>query len=207
VHRKYRGEITLRPIWRIFLSANDDPDSAFILPGLGSLADKVIYLKCWKPPTPFPTVGSEEAAAFWKTLVDAIPAFVAELDDFEIPKELWNSRFGVAEYHHPEIVDLIKSLSGEDELGDVLDSWLQTQLNPEIRKCAVDLYADLDDFTHGISRFTKHLGHQLHRLSSEEGWRGRIRRTRRRRSMGLGRCLLIKLAPQLSSPDVSGHRQ
>jgi len=188
LHAKHREALTLRPIWRVTLSANDDPESAASLPALdASFEDKIIYLQCFAPPAPF--FNEDEPGArvrFSKALADELPAFLAQVDAFKIPAELRKARFGVREFHHPKILDLIESGSPLVPLGEALESWIETWdlEKPSVEMPSVELYAKLDEYLDNrlrpISSGPKHLGHQLARLSTLENWRGRIIRQERR---------------------------
>ena len=180
-HRKHKRELSLRPIWRITLSANDDAYSAFVLPHLDrSLADKVIYLKCHPPLTPFPTVGGEDSDRFFNKLIDAIPAFLKLVDNYEIPDEYRKGRFGVYEFHHPDILEILEELSPDSAIGEVLMNY-QKQWDCEQKEIgATVLYEELNKHTngnlkrHGISNNPTHLGVQLRRMSHSPAWRGLI---------------------------------
>ena len=185
-HRKHRGEITLRPIARITLSANDDADSSCVLPTLDdSIKDKVIYLKCYPPPAPFPTKTEADAAAFFKGLTDAIPAFLHVVESFEVPEVMRKGRFGIREFHHPDIVTMLAGSSPDAPLGDLLTQRLDSPVGGpdgspggDFVGSAVALYGELE-IQHGQTfRSVCHspviLGQALRRLGRVDGWRGRI---------------------------------
>lgn len=188
LHGKHRDALTLRPIWRVTLSANDDPESAASLPALdASFEDKIVYLQCYAPPAPFFNEDEPGArASFAKAIADELPAFLAAVDGFEIPADLRKARFGVREFHHPKILDLIESGSPLVPLGEALESWISTweMTALEIEMPSVELYAKLDKHLDNrlrpISSSPRHLGHQLARLGTLENWRGRIIRGERR---------------------------
>ncbi len=179
-HRKHKDAVQLRPIWRLTLSANDDPDSAFILPPLdSSSADKIIYLYCHLPPTPFPTDTPEKAVAFFDRLTGAASAFLHYVDSLDCPQELSGGRFGIKEFHHPEIVTLIDALNPEGDLEEILNDWISKWPADEssVTVGAAELYGKLK--THSgtfdkVSRNPGQLGHQLRRLAKTRAWSGRI---------------------------------
>ena len=179
-HRKFRDELTLRPIWRISMSVNDDPDSIPVLPTLdASMRDKIIYLRVYSPPVPFSTETPEARDAFFKKLVAAIPAFVGMIDRLECPPELVSGRFGVRDFHHPEIVKLLDSQNPDTEVSEILEKWIAGWPASENEKIlsAGELYSILDSFYKMLSKVStcpKHLGHQLKRLSSRPEWAGRL---------------------------------
>ncbi len=178
-HRKHRGEITLRPIARITLSANDDADSSFVLPTLDdSIRDKVIYFKCHRPAVPFPSNTEEERAAFWKELSDAIPGFLDLVERFNPPAEMRKGRFGVREFHHPQLVDLLVGANPDSDLGDFITWWLDER-GADFAGTSGELYTSLlnsgneEVFRRMCSR-PELLGKALGRLKHADGWRGRV---------------------------------
>lgn len=188
LHPKNRDALTLRPIWRVTLSANDDPESATSLPALNSgFDDKIIYLQCYAPPGPFFDEAEPGArAGFEMRLRAELPAFLHDVDSFVVPPELLKGRFGVREFHHPNILDLIESSSPLVPLGQALELWIRGWA-PEtetVELPAVALYAALDEHLdkrlRTISSGPAALGHQLARLAGLESWRGRVKRFERR---------------------------
>jgi hypothetical protein len=184
-HRKHREEITLRPIARLTLSANDDADSTFVLPFLDdSIKDKVIYLKCYKPPVPFPTETDVGAKAFFKSLTDAIPVFLHLVENFEVPVAMRKGRFGVKEFHHPALVELLVGANADSDLADILVKYFEpvagTTTPVEIVGTAVQIYglivnsAGGENTLHRVCASPTKLGQALGRLSHADGWRQRI---------------------------------
>ena len=125
-HAKSRQAITLRPFWRVSISLNDEPENLLILPPLDeSLADKIMLLKAQKRPMPMPTQTLAERERFKATIASELPAFVHFLlHQYEIPEELKSDRFGVAHYHHPELVEALDDLSPQLRLLALLDGVL-----------------------------------------------------------------------------------
>ena len=184
LHGKNKDALTLRPVWRVSLSANDDPESAISLPALdASFSDKIIYLRCYAPPAPFfdpqaPT-GRED---FARTIARELPAFLHAVDAYEIPAKMRKGRFGLIEWHHPAILDLIENGSALMPLGEVLNSWTSGWDCAEVDRTitSTELFGVLDDRLRGISTSPIHLGRQLSRLADTNGWRGRLTRDSQR---------------------------
>jgi hypothetical protein len=186
LHGKCRDALSLRPIWRVSISANDDPESASNLPALdAAFADKIIYLKCYAPPAPFydgDTPGAREA--FAQTIRDELPAFLGLVDELEIPEELRKPRFGVREWHHPSVLELLDEGDPLRPIGECLERWIASwAVGEDTRELpTVALFAELDDSSdgnlarHKICSGPKHLGHQLAKLALTPDWRGRIER-------------------------------
>ena len=121
-HGKNQEAITLQPIWRMTLSLNDEPEHLLVLPPLtDDITDKIIALKVNKMPMPMPTGTSEEAAQFWSRLVGELPAFAQWLEDWTIPAHIADSRYGVAGYQHPEIVEKLSDTCPENRLMAMVD--------------------------------------------------------------------------------------
>jgi hypothetical protein len=188
LHPKHRDAVTLPPVWRVTLAVNDDPVSATNLPSLdASFSDKIIYLKCYAPPKPFFDENVPGArTAFAETLAAELPAFLASVDDFTIPPEWKKARFGVKEFHHPEILDLINESSPLVPLAEVIAGWIATwdEHTHVVEHPTVELYGALDRYNerrlHLISSGPSQLSRQLSALAGAQGWNGRIVRRQRR---------------------------
>jgi len=121
-HGKYKAAIDLAPFWRLSLTVNDEPENLLILPPLEeSIEDKIILFKAEKHEMPMPTATLEERVLIWETLKKEVHAFVHFLMNWEIPQELRSERFGIKEYHHPEIRKVIDVLTPESRLLQFLD--------------------------------------------------------------------------------------
>jgi hypothetical protein len=188
LHPKHQAALTLPPVWRLTLSANEDYDSATSLPALdANFQDKVIYLKGYAPPAPFydeqSVTGRQEFVA---RLRAELPAFLHAVDAFEIPAALRKARFGVTEWHHPEVVSLIRVNSKLEPLMDAITELLDRLPEGQNEVClsALALYERLDtQLTGGVRTVANgidRLGHQLHRLSQTDEWRGVITKEDRR---------------------------
>jgi len=174
LHPKGRDQITLRPVWRVSLTANDDPSSASDLPTLeSSFADKIIYLKCYAPPAPFYDEHAKGAReVFADRIRSAIPAFLKEVDEFEIPADAVSLRWGVAAWHHPEILELIADSDSCLPVADEVAEWVKEWEYPcrEKSGSASDLLAALLEKRPNLTRFglvsgARHFGHLLARIS------------------------------------------
>lgn len=191
LHPKSRDAHTFRPVWAITLSSNDDPEAASNLPALDeSFADKIIYLKCYAPPKPFYDAKDANGRAdFAARLRAELPAFLEEVDRFTIPPELLKARFGITEWHHPDILDLLDAGDPLRQIEDVLAAWLESwPPQTESREIPTgDLFKELDASHNGnlarfkISSSPSHLGHQLAKLARHPRWIGRIARINSRR--------------------------
>ena len=200
LHAKYRDAQSFRPIWRVTISGNEDGQSIAVLPPpTDSFADKIIYLKCFPPATPYHD-GSEEAArAFWQRLMAAVPAFLDEVETTHIPEQLRSSRFYVREFHHPAVIELITDASPVAPLGELLGSWV-SEMGEPVTGFAGEIFEQLSSWvgTNRINRYSKsagHFGHQLSRLREFPRWSNRIRRVDRRIGANRQRQSLWEILP------------
>lgn len=183
MHNKGKEQLTLRPIWRLSLSANDDITSANILPALEkSTEDKIIYFKCYNKEGFFPP--EEKRQEHHNSILNSIPAFLHFVENMAIPEEMSSNRWGVAAWHHPKCLELLQSYNPEMELEEILDKWLTEKTHGIFRKRPRELYGELETLTGGslgrCSTSTNHLGHQLARLMEREPWKGIITKTTER---------------------------
>ena len=122
-HRKGSTIVNLRPLWRVSVSVNDDPEALLVLPPMDDhVEDKFILLRCIGAEFPMPTTTAEEQRAFRGTLTKELPAFLDELERFEVPSHLSSSRYGVASYHNPQLAEDLASLSPESQLLELIDA-------------------------------------------------------------------------------------
>lgn len=122
-HAKNRQAISLRPVWRVSVSLNNEPENLMILPPMDeSLKDKIMLLRANKAAMPMGTDSGDGRARFWAVLMAELPAFVHFLLANPIPEELRCERFGITTFQHPELLDAIEALSPEDRLLGLLDA-------------------------------------------------------------------------------------
>jgi hypothetical protein len=121
-HAKNRVAISLTPFWRLTVSVNDEPENLMVLPPIDdSIEDNLIILRASKSPMPMPTTTLEQRKAFWETLESESPAFLAHLIEWQIPRALSSGRFGIAHFHHPEILQTIDNLAPEFRLLNLIN--------------------------------------------------------------------------------------
>lgn len=141
-HRKFADPITLAPFWRLSISLNDEPESLCVLPPLDkSIEDKVILLQANLRPMPMPTITTADYERFWSTLVSELPAFIHFLtNEWTMPAHLLSgagaSRFGMAHYHNPLVLQLINELEDEFKMLQLLDIVLWTDGKREVTETA-----------------------------------------------------------------------
>ena len=122
-HAKHREALILQPLWRMSLSLNDDPERLQVLPPLDAdVKDKIIVLKVLRSRMPMETGNPEADERFWNQLISEIPAFLHYLEAWQVPVTLADSRYGIAAYQHPEIVEKLEQTSPELRLLEFIDS-------------------------------------------------------------------------------------
>jgi len=113
----------LRPFWRLTLTLNDEPEALLVLPPLDEhVADKILLLRASRFPLPMPTTTKDERAAFWKSLIGELPAFLHFLlHEYQVPDGFSDARYVVAGWHHAELVTALHELSPAASLLSLID--------------------------------------------------------------------------------------
>ena len=122
-HGKRRDIVNLSPWWRLTISLNNEPERMMILPQLSSdVFDKITLLQAFPNPMPYPTETADDKAAFWEILMDQLPGYLFWLEnEFEIPLKWKAPRFGIREFHHPELVQALDELNPACVLLELVD--------------------------------------------------------------------------------------
>ena len=69
-----------------------------------------------------PTETSDDERRFWEALMLALPGYLYWLEnEFEIPAGLKSPKFGVKEFHHPELLEALDELSPSAHLLALID--------------------------------------------------------------------------------------
>lgn len=124
-HAKNREALTLRPIWRLSITLNDDPASLLVLPQWEEgLKDKLMlfHARSFKMPADTSTDAGQEM--FWRQILSELAAFVHFLESYTIPEEMEDTRFGVKAYHNQELLDLMDAMTDEMKLLEMIDATL-----------------------------------------------------------------------------------
>ena len=149
-HRKYGDPVTLYPCWRLVISLNDEPERMLVLPPMGpDIEDKLILFKIQPGSMPVHTGTTTERDAFLVKLTSELPGFLHFLTHWQIPADKRDERFGVAHFHHTELLAGLQEFSPEDKLRDLIDEiifgsgkpvrpWIgkAEELRSELRKCS-----------------------------------------------------------------------
>lgn len=122
-HAKHAEAVTLRPIWRMTLTLNVEPEHLLVLPPFRSdVRDKIIVLRVKNSPMPMPTGTPELEKVFWNTMVSELPAFLAYLESWTIPADVADARYGVRAFQHLEICEKLDETTPEMRLLEMIDA-------------------------------------------------------------------------------------
>lgn len=117
---KFQKPVNLKPNWRVTMSANSTTSAILAVPHISEdTADKIIYL--WTEAAG----GDCSKKEFWPKIRPSLGDFLWCVDNWEMPVEMRDSRFGVRAWHDPKVVELVHGESSEGQLEDVLDLYFE----------------------------------------------------------------------------------
>ena len=123
IEGKHKNPFSFRPVWRMVLALNDEPEALTVLPPVTEdIGDKLTLLRCHKRPLPMPAHTLDERERFFARLLEELPALLEWLERWEVPAHLREERCGVAHYHHPALLAALLELSPEGQLDGLLDT-------------------------------------------------------------------------------------
>ena len=186
----YKGQKSLRPIWRIVLAANDSAENITDLPNLdASFSDKIIYLKCYKAIVPlFCAQILGEREAFTQRMREELQGFLYAVDNYEIPTEFVKGRFGVKEWHHPQILANLETASHLQPIAEIIMEWIKSDFRPDEQTkvlSSMELYNAIAKKHDGrmpanVCSGVYHFARLLSSLSESPSWKGLVQRGERR---------------------------
>jgi hypothetical protein len=140
-HGKGRDIVNLCPWWRLTISLNSEPERMLIIPRLTpDVSDKIILLRVIRHPMPIPVGTADQKESFWNQLMNELPGYLDWLEnEFEIPADFRSERFGVREFHHPELVEALDELSPANTLLDLIDQAKPWEVDTEWEGPATEL--------------------------------------------------------------------
>ena len=170
-HPKNRQAITLRPIWAMSISLNDEPENLQVLPPLDpSLMDKLIILRCVRHALPWP---GPEIQVLREIIDTELSQFAHYLDGLTVPEHLVEPRCGLKAYQHPAILEELMQLSPEHQLVGLIDTAIFENEFLTWRGTAADLETALRDSKYSreadrLFRFNTACGVYLARLHEQD---------------------------------------
>ena len=123
-HPKNKQALLLRPLMRLTMSLNDDPENLALLPRLSrAFEDKLLLFRAGQRQRrmPIDTTTCEGRDRLWACVTAELPHFLHFIMNYEIPAELRASRFGVKHYHHPALVSAMAETGPEGKLLQLID--------------------------------------------------------------------------------------
>jgi hypothetical protein len=132
VHAKGRDKISFSLRQRLSISCNDRPQRLLIFPPLDEdIGSKIILLRCSAFDFPMPLESPGEKRAFWKQIDKELSGFLYFLlNDYQIPENLRDRRFGIATFHHPELAQHLQEFSPQAELLELIDLFKPWGIRP-----------------------------------------------------------------------------
>jgi len=170
--KKFSDDVEVPWTGRIYVSANLDMDSLQALPDLdGTVLDKMLVFKvspiCFRDFPPYAEIGD--------ILDTEAPRFLTWLDKWVPPAAVskCSPRFGVAPFHHSDIVRKVRLQSPDHHMEDILEQWVM-EAYPEggtWRGSASDLLRELAA-SPGLSVFVRNdtvvgVGRKLTKLAEQ----------------------------------------
>jgi len=120
-HPKGKALKSVQAFRRLSISCNDDPESLRILPKMNnSLMDKMLILAASKGGIPEDHGDPEKQKAYRTKIYAELPAFLHHLRSLIIDPK-YKGRFGVADYHVPEIMRKLNALVPAHQVCDLID--------------------------------------------------------------------------------------
>jgi hypothetical protein len=128
MNKRNQSSITIRPVWRVMICTNDNPENLLVLPPISSdNADKITLLKISKIELDIDTSTPEGKTQLQREITSELGAFAAILESFEIPENLKDSRSGTNAWQHPDLLEKIESTKPETKLAELLSSSIRGQ--------------------------------------------------------------------------------
>lgn len=123
-HGKGQNAVSVPSRHWLSMSLNDEPENLAVLPPLEqSINDKLMLFKCEQAINNEWPGDKTACTELQKTVLTQIPAFMFHLVfEYDVPKVLENTRYGIDRYHHPEIVERINCQSPEAQLEYLIDA-------------------------------------------------------------------------------------
>jgi hypothetical protein len=151
MNKRNCSSITIRPVWRVMICTNDNPENLLVLPPIGNdNADKITLLQISPITLDIDTSTPEGKRQLQDEIAQDLPAFAAMLESFIIPEDLKDSRAGTKAWQHPDLLAKIEQTKPETKLLELLTTSIRGRS---------DLWSDLPctlTATEIESRLTQH---------------------------------------------------
>ena len=126
LHGKGKNAVMLHPLWRVTITCNDDAEALMVLPPMeDGLEDKLMLFKASFADLPMPAGTPDEKELFWRALMRELPHFMHFIrNEYAVPEEIEDPRYGVIHYHNKEMMDVLSKLSPEMHLLELIDAYI-----------------------------------------------------------------------------------
>jgi hypothetical protein len=142
IERKGQDRYTLPARNRISISINEDGIDG--LPALkAGVEDKIIMLKCYRVGMFSETKDPGSKKRVTADLRAQLPAFCDVIDNFRVPTARRCDRYGVRDYHHPEVIQIAHSGGSQEIAREAIHELLSVSGNIEW-KTAREIRGDLE---------------------------------------------------------------
>jgi hypothetical protein len=122
-HAKGIESMSMTPYLRMTMSVNDNPESLMVLPPIDEdVRDKIILLRATPVRIPGDGADPESRRKFWDALMKELPAFLFAMNQWRIPKDMVDQRYGIGAWQHPDLVVDVDQLAPEFRLLNLIDS-------------------------------------------------------------------------------------
>lgn len=119
--KRHASAISVRPVWRVMVCCNDNPESLAIIPPIDDdLADKVSILRVARVTPPVDTSTPEGKRQLQEMVVAELPRFARLLSQFTIPEHLTDPRTGVRAWRDAELSATLDAITPERRLEQML---------------------------------------------------------------------------------------
>jgi hypothetical protein len=122
MRKRNNSSVSVRPVWACIVCCNNTPEALQIIPPLDAdMSDKVILLHVSPVTLPVDTSTPAGRVTMQAMIRNDLPAFIAELTDWETPPELHDSRSGIAAWRDPDLLNSVDAESPARRLEVLLE--------------------------------------------------------------------------------------
>ena len=122
-HAKGVDALMLDPLQWLVIVTNDNLKSLEVLPQADhEVLDKIIMLKTQGRAVDWPTKTPAQRLAWRQRIESSVPGYLKKLDEWEIPEEYQDDRYGIKAWQHKELLRDVQSMSNEVRVLDLIDS-------------------------------------------------------------------------------------
>jgi hypothetical protein len=155
LHAKGRKAITVKVYKSMTASLNSESENMLILPPMDeSIMDKIMLLKCEQVSIGKDGTITGNREKDWKKFKAELPAFAWQIDEMVCPAGMRDPRYGVKQFHHPELFERLCDMSQETRLLEFIEQFIcadMGEMDPPWTGSATDLELKLKDTKAGFA--------------------------------------------------------